>query len=82
MLMNELLKTKLISLLSDASQVVNEEMQNAYGCFMKQVRTVSQSEKDFSAVFRTLNFTRIEFDSLGSSSLYGQGKKCLEIRLS
>lgn len=74
--MNELLNTKLISLLSDTSQVVNEEMQNAYGCFMKQVRTVSQSENDFSEVFRMLNITRIEFDSLGSSPLYEQGKKC------
>lgn len=42
----------------------NEEIQNAYGCFMKQVETVSQSENDYSEFFRTRNITRIELVSI------------------
>jgi len=81
--MNDLLKTRLFRLLSETSnEVINEEMQTAYGCFREQVKTVSQSELNYSEVFRTLNLTRIEFDSLGSSPLYGQGEKCPEICLS
>lgn len=80
--MNDLLNMKLFDLLSDASRVTNEEMQNAYGCFMEQVRTVSQSEKNHSEVFRTLNFTRIELVFLQSLHRYGQGEKCPEICLS
>lgn len=57
-------------------------MQNAYEGFMEQLKTVSQSENDFSEVFRMLNITRIEFDSLGSSPLYEQGEKCPKISLS
>lgn len=80
--MNDLLKERLFTLLSEPLQVTNEEMQNAYGCFMEQVKAVSQSENDYSEIFRILNLTRIEFDSLGSSPLYGQGKKCPEICIS
>lgn len=39
------LESKLFRLLSDASQVTNEEMQTAYGCFMEQLRTVSHPNK-------------------------------------
>lgn len=81
--MNELLEERLFYLLSEPSQdVTNEEIQNAYGCFMKQIKAVSQSENDCSEIFRMLNLTRIEFDSLESSPLYGQGEKCPEICLS
>lgn len=80
--MNELLRTRLFGLLAEPSQVTNEEMQNAYESFMEQLVIVSQCEQDFSKVFRMLNLSRIEFDSVGSSSLYGQGKKCPEIYLS
>lgn len=74
---------ELISLLSGASQeVTNEEMQNAYGCFTEHMKAVGQTENDYSEIFRTLNLTRIEFDSLGSLPLYGQGGKCPEICLS
>lgn len=76
MLMNELLRERLISLLSESSQVTNEEIQNAYGCFMEQLRTVSQSENDFSKVFRMLNDTRIEFVFIEILNRYGQGEKC------
>jgi hypothetical protein len=81
--MNELLKERLFSLLSEPSQEsTNEEMKNAYGDFVTQTKNLSQSETDYSEVFRTLNHTRIEFDLLGLSPLYGQGGKCPKIRLS
>lgn len=79
--MDELLREKLFSLLSDTSQVTNEEMQNAYGCFMEQLRTVSQSEQNYSDTFRMLNTTRIELAFLKSLYRYGQGEKCPEICL-
>ena len=74
--MNELLKTKFISLLTDASQVTNKEMQNAYGCFMEQIKVVSQSESSCSEIFRMLNITRIELVFLQSLHRYEQGEKC------
>ena len=79
MLMNEIFKTKFVSLLSDTSVVANEEMQNAYVDFVVQVGTLSQSEPDYEKSIRRLNLTRIELDSSGSAPLYGQGEKCLEI---
>lgn len=45
--MNELLKTRLFSQLSESSQVTNEEVQNAYGSFMEQLEIVSLSESDY-----------------------------------
>lgn len=81
MLMDELLREKLFSLLSDTSQVTNEEMQSAYGCFTEQVKTVGQSEQHYSEIFRMLNTTRIELAFLKSLYRYGQGKKCPEICL-
>ncbi len=79
--MNELSRERLISLLSDASQVTNEEMQSAYGCFTEQVKTVSQSEQNYSEIFRMLNTTRIELAFLKSLYRYGLGEKCPEICL-
>lgn len=67
---------RLISLLSDPTQVTNEEIQTAYGCFMEQLRTTSQSEQNYSEVFRMLNDTRIELVSLQTFQRYEQGKKC------
>ena len=78
MLMNEIFKTKFVSLLSDTSVVANEEMQNAYVDFVVQVGTLSQSEPDYEKSIRRLNLTRIELDSSGSAPLYGQGENCLE----
>lgn len=74
--MNELLKTRLFGLLSELSQVTNEEMQIAYGDFMEHIGTVSQSEQDYYKQYRTLNYTRIEFISLQAFHQYGQGGKC------
>lgn len=79
--MNELLKERLFSLLSDASQVANEEIQNAYGCFVEQLRIVSQSEQNYSEIFRTLDITRIELVFMESLHRYGKGKKCTKICL-
>ncbi|MCC8145937.1 MAG: hypothetical protein LIO93_05750 [Bacteroidales bacterium] len=76
MLMNELLKTKLFSLLSESSQVTNKEMQNAYDDFVEQVKTLNQSETDHLEVFRALSTTRIEIIFLDSYHQYGQGEKC------
>jgi len=80
--MNELLRTRLFSILSEPSQVTNEEMQNAYECFMEQLRTVSQSEQNYSKLFRMLNNTRIELVFIESLYRYGQGEKCPKICLS
>lgn len=77
--MNELIDMRFFSLLAEPSQeVTNEEMQTAYGCFMKRVETLIQSEKDYSKVYRTLHITRIELASIESHYRYEQGKKCPE----
>lgn len=82
MLMNDLLETKMFGLLSEPSQVTNEEIQNAYGNFMKQVETVSQSEKDYLKVIRMLNITRVELVFIETLYRHEQGGKCPEINLS
>ena len=74
--MNDLLQTRIFRLLSEISQeVTNEEMQNAYDDFNKQIRTVS-NESDYSTAYRILAATRIEIASLKTTPLYGQGGKC------
>lgn len=75
--MNDLLRERLFSLLSESLQkVTNEEMQSAYECFMKGVETVSQSEKSYFEIYRMLNITRIELVGIESLHRYGQGEKC------
>ena len=74
--MNDLLKARVLGLLSETSQeVTNEEMQNAYDKFVEQIRTVS-NENDYSTTYRILIATRIEIASLETTPLYGQGGKC------
>jgi hypothetical protein len=81
--MNDLLKERLFSLLSEPSQeVTNEEMQIAYGCFMEQVGTVSQSQNGYPEIYRMLNNTRIELLFIESLYRYEQEKKCPKICLS
>ena len=81
--MNELLETRLFSLLSEPSQTsTNEEMQSAYGNFMEQVETVSQSESTYPKIYRMLNITRVELVFIESLYRHEQGKKCPKIRLS
>lgn len=80
--MNELLKTRMFSLLSEPSPVTNEQMKNVYEHFMEQVRTtVGQPEADFSEVFRKLSNTRVELVFIEMLYRYGQGEKCPKIRL-
>ena len=74
--MNDLLQTRIFGLLNETSQEIsNEEMQNAYGEFIHQVRTMS-NENDYSTRNRILVDTRIEIASLETAPLYGQGGKC------
>ena len=74
--MNDLLQMRFFGLLPEASQeVTNEEMQNAYGEFVEQIRTVSNGN-DYSTTYRILTATRIEIASLETAPLYGQGEKC------
>lgn len=74
--MNELLSMRFLRLLSEPSQeVTNEEMRNAYGEFVEQIRVVSD-RSDYSTIYRILVATRIEIASLRTTPLYGQGKKC------
>lgn len=81
--MNELLKSKLFSLLTESSQEsTKQKMQNAYGCFTEQVRTVSQSEHTYSEIYRILNNTRVELVFLKSLYRHEQGEKCLKNSLS
>ncbi|KAA5081525.1 hypothetical protein F3P51_17615 [Bacteroides fragilis] len=76
MLMDDLLKARIFRLLSENSQeVTNEEMQEAYGKFIEQIRTVSNGN-DNSTTYRILVATRIEIASLRITPLYGQGEKC------
>ena len=78
--MNDLLKTKMFRLLSEfLQQVTNQEMQNAYGFFMKELRTVSQSEENNSETFRMLNTTRVELTFLNSFYRYEQGENALKL---
>ena len=73
--MNDLLKTRLSDLLFETSQeVTNNEMQEAYGEFVEQIRTISNGN-DYSTTYRILAATRIEIALLETIPLYGQGKK-------
>jgi len=80
--MNELLRERLFSLLTEPPQTTNEELHTAYGCFMEQVKAISQSEQNYTNVFRMLNITRVELVFIESLHRYGQGEKCSEICLS
>lgn len=74
--MNELLSMRFLRLLSEPSQeVTNEEMRNAYGEFVEQIRIVGDGS-DYSTIYRILVATRIEIASLEMTPLYGQGEKC------
>lgn len=74
--MNDLLQMRIFGLLSETSQeATNEEMQNAYGEFVEQIRIVGDGD-DYSTTYRILVATRIEIASLETAPLYGQGGKC------
>ena len=67
--------SKLFNLLSNNLLVTNSEMENAYRNFVEQVIVTTQSELNYSEIYRILNITRIEFDSLDSSLLCELKKK-------
>ena len=74
--MNELLKTKLFSLLAETSQEVTiNEMQSAYGEFCMQIGKISDSV-DHANIFRIPTATRIELASMEMLYPYEQEKKC------
>ena len=74
--MNDLLRTRFFILLADTSQeIINTEMQDAYGEFVKHIVAISNSE-DYSYIFRMLNLTRIEIVPLKELYQCGQGEKC------
>lgn len=76
--MNDLIQTELFRLLIESSATVtNLEMQHAYENFVTEVVTLNQSERDYQTVFRSLNLTRVELQSLQIQHLYEQGEKCL-----
>lgn len=80
--MDDLLKTRFFSLLYKTSQkVTNQKMQHAYEIFVIDVLTLNQTETDYRTIFRSLNLTRIEFQSLQTQILYEQGEKCPKISL-
>lgn len=75
--MNEILKLKLFSLLSETSPVTNKEMETAYEKLVNKIQSL-QSDEDYIKIFRILNMTRIELISLKAHLQYGQGEKCAQ----
>ena len=76
--MKRLVKAEFFNLLIDNSSVTNLKMQHAYEIFVIDVLTLNQTETDYRTIFRSLNLTRVEFQSLQAQILYEQGKKCPE----
>ncbi|MFV0419241.1 MAG: hypothetical protein ACK5KT_10995 [Dysgonomonas sp.] len=80
--MKELVKTVFLTFMSDNSlNVKNKEIKDAYGNFVAEVLALNQTGSDYGIVFRSLNLTRIEFQSLQTQILYEQGEKCPKISL-
>ena len=67
--MNDLTTKEFFRLLSEPSQVSNKEIQVSYESFVKHIEETSSSETDYSKVFRLLNHSRIEIDSIKTSPL-------------
>ena len=79
--MKRLVKAEFFNLLIDNSSVTTQKMQHAYEIFVIDVLTLNQTETDYRTIFRSLNLTRIEFQSLQTQILYEQGEKCPKISL-
>lgn len=78
MLMNDSLETEFFKLFLNSSLVTIQKMEHAYEIFVIDVLTLSQTETDYRTIFRSLNLTRIEIQSLQTQILYEQGEKCLK----
>ncbi|WP_370567547.1 hypothetical protein [Dysgonomonas sp. Marseille-P4677] len=76
--MNDLLKMKFFSLLSESSQVTTDEMKSTYENFVNKVENLNQSDRDYTTIYRTLCLTRIELASLSKQFGYEQGEKCVK----
>lgn len=76
--MDILCKKEFFNLLIENSSVTNQQMQHAYENLVTEVLTLNQTETDYQTIFRSLNLTRIEFQSLQTQILYEQGEKCLK----
>jgi len=64
MSMNDLANKKFFRLLSGSSQVEISVIQDAYESYVEQITDMNNTESDYSKVFRFLNHSFIEFDSL------------------
>ena len=71
--MKDLLNMKYFRLLSEPSQVSTKEIQTAYEAFVKRVTEMTQSDSDYSKVFRLLNHLHIDLDSLMALPLFESG---------
>lgn len=74
--MEKLAKSELLYLLNNNSQkVLNSKMREAYERLVKQIQSI-ESDNSYSTIYRILNLTRVEFESLQSYFQCEQGKKC------
>lgn len=77
--MGEILQTRLIALLKEQSPTVSEhEMQSTYENFIVETTSLNHSDRDYQLIYRSLNLTRIEFQSLQAQISYEQGGKCVK----
>ncbi len=64
MSMNDLANKKFFRLLSGSSQAEILVIHDAYESYVEQITDMNNTESDYSKVFRFLNHSFIEFDSL------------------
>ncbi|MDR1555478.1 MAG: hypothetical protein LBS88_00410 [Tannerellaceae bacterium] len=57
----EIFKTEFFVLMNeDSREIINQEIQNAYGKFIAHIDTISQVGNDYTSIIRKLNITRAE----------------------
>lgn len=74
MSMNDLANKKFFRLLSGSSQAEISVIHDAYESYVEQITDMNNTESDYSKVFRFLNHSFIEFDSLAKVQ-YSELKK-------
>ena len=67
MSMNDLANKKFFRLLSGSSQAEISVIHDAYESYVEQITDMNNTESDYSKVFRFLNHSFIEFDSLAKA---------------
>ena len=65
--MNDLANKKFFRLLSGSSQAEISVIHDAYESYVEQITDMNNTESDYSKVFRFLNHSFIEFDSLAKA---------------